>query len=370
MRESDNKNIPQEYLFADMQLKNNDIKAKRSVFLYIGIVLLNICMLAVCWVVLGNKYGVASFDSIFDVLDWKYLLFLCLLFLLIWLLQVMRDYISIFKRVKRKRFWGVVFANQKYNFYSNIASLGGCKIPYTVRLNNSNIDRRTAVDTLYGKKFSQLLAKIVYSSVCFVLGVIFCMKSANIWMVILGVVAFLINGAFLCFLIYSVQNMEKSIVLVAKFSKLLYKLKLIKDYESFYKKTTNVLCEYSLVIKGMTKFSVISILSDMLIIFLRHFGLFVIFQMLNFGGCQYFVEILFSCTILDLIVSILPLPKGTLLYELLFSVLFINVFFEGYLGIGVILYRAFDYFLYILIPGIILLFDKKKVLKETENIIE
>lgn len=367
MKESDNKNLPQEFLFADMKDKNSEITSKRSTFFYVGIVLINVCMLLLFYGLVSNKYGVVSTSEIFESLDWRYLMFLGLSIVFVIFLQVMRDYVALFKMTKRRRFRGILFANQKYNLYGAVTTWGGEKSPYVVRLNKANIDKRSSVDMLYSKKFSELVSRVVYSVIVFVLGVIFCMNNANILMVILGVVAFLINGTILCILLYSFRNMDGCIGLIARVSKFLFRLKLVKDYEVFYKKMVSGMCEYRVVMKNLSPLSILSVLANMFTMFIRHFGLFVIFQMLNFGGWQYFVEILFYSTILDLIIGVLPLQKGTLVFELLFSVLFINVFFDGYLQIAMILYRIYDYFAYILISLLILLFDKKKTKPNNEN---
>lgn len=358
MKDSEKKNIPQEIIYADMQKNNNEKSSKTHVIFHIGIVLLNICMLALFWVLISNKYGVVKNRDVWDSVNWKYVTLLLVIPIGVIFLQVTRDYISLFKRNKRRRFAGILFASLKEILYNSYSKLGGVK--YVLELNSYNIDKRSSVDLNYRKRISRLIARIIYATLIFVLGTIFCIENTNVLMVILGVLAFVLSGSYLCFLLYSLSHMDKCVEVIARLSKLLYKLRIIKDYEGFFKRTSSVLYESCFAIKQLSKMSILSVIVDMLILFLRHFGLFVIFQMLNFGGWDYFIWILFSCTILDLIIDLLPMPKGTLLFELLFATLFVNVFFSGYLPWAMVMFRVLDYFSYIIISLVILLFQRKR----------
>lgn len=358
MKDSEKKNIPQEIIYADIQKNNSEKSSKTHVIFHVGIVLLNICMLALFWVLISNKYGVVKNRDVWDSVNWKYVTLLLVIPIGVIFLQVTRDYISLFKRNKRRRFVGILFASLKEILYNSYSKLGDAQ--YVLELNSYNIDKRSSVDLNYHKRISRLIARIIYATLVFVLGVIFCIENMNFLMVILGVLAFVVSGSYLCFLLYSLSHMDKCVELIARLSKLLYKLRIVKDYEGFFKRTSSVLYEYCFAIKQLSKMSILSVIVDMLILFLRHFGLLVIFQMLNFGGWNYYIWILFSCTILDLIVDLLPMPKGTLIFELLFATLFVNIFFSGYLPWSMVMFRVLDYFSYIIISLVILAFQRKR----------
>lgn len=352
-----NINTPQEIIFADMQIKNKEKTSKKHVIFHISIVLLNICMLALFWVLVSNKFGLVKAKDIVDTLDWRYIAFLCLIPICIIFLQATNDCVLLYGKTKRRRFAGVLFANQIRNLSESYSKCGDCE--FVMKINSYNIDKRASVDLNYSKKISTIISKMIYSAIILILGVIVCMENMNIWMVVIGVIAFVFQGGFLCFVLYSLSHMDKCIETIAKLSKFLFKLKIVKDYEYFFKKTSSRLYEYNFVVKQLSKISVISILSDMIIMFLRHFGLFVIFQMLNFGGWDYFIWIIFSCTLFDLVFDVLPMPKGTFVFEIFFSILFVNIFFSGYLPWAMLMYRVLDYFVYIILSLIFLIFDKR-----------
>jgi hypothetical protein len=83
---------------------------------------------------------------------------------------------------------------------------------------------------------------------------------------------------------------------------------------------------------------------------------------LNYGSVLGFVQVVFGLTMMDLIFDIYPLAKGVLIYEIMFILLFRGLFLDGYLLIGMLIYRILDYFVVFLIFGFL------KILEKTKNI--
>ena len=75
--------------------------------------------------------------------------------------------------------------------------------------------------------------------------------------------------------------------------------------------------------------------------------------------CDIFI---FACgfvrSIFEILFSIWPLPKGLLIYEVVFIYLMNNIFFSGYLVWGLLAYKILDYYLIIIPHFIICLLDK------------
>lgn len=369
MEEKQNMAIPQELIYKSLEEKNKEISSKRSIVSYIGIVLINICLLVVFWILISNKYGVASSREVFESFEVWYLVLICLAVVGVILLQALTDYISLFKRDKKHRFCGVLFANCERIMYGNLTvySKGGDG-KFVERLGKSRVSPRSSVSLLYLKKFFELVSLIIYSIVTLVVGTILFLQDTNIIVLCIGLVSFVVNCGILCFVLYSAGHIEKSVELIAKLSKILFKLKLIRDIDKFFREATNAIYVYGSVIKPLSKVSWLGgILANIGVRFLRHLVLFVIFQMFNFGGSGVLVEVVFASTIFDLIVIVLPLQRGTLVFEILFATLFFHIFFDGYLPWVMIAFRLFDYFVYILIPLIVKIFDfrgRKGVAKE------
>lgn len=368
MEEKQNTAIPQELIYNSLEEKNKEISSKRSLVSYISIVLINICLLVVFWILISNKYGVASSREVFESLEIWYLALICLIIIGVVLLQTLIDYISLYKRTKRHRFGGLFFANCERIMYGNLTIYSKCRDgKFVERLGKSRVSTRSSVSLVYLKKFFELVSLVIYSVIALVGGTILFLQDTNIIVLCIGLVAFVINCGILCFILYSAGHIEKSVEFVAKLSKLLFKLKLIKDIDKFFRETTNAIYVYSSVIKSLSKISWLGIVSNICVKFLRHFVLFVIFQMFNFGGGMVLAEIVFASTILDLIVSVLPLQRGTMVFEILFATLFFHIFFDGYLPWAMITFRFFDYFVYIFIPLIVKIFDfrgRKSIARE------
>ena len=83
--------------------------------------------------------------------------------------------------------------------------------------------------------------------------------------------------------------------------------------------------------------------------FLESIVIYFVVVTLNFASASVLGELLLATLILDLILQIWPLKYGTFIYEILFVILFINLFFDGFVFWGLLVYRIFDYFLFALV---------------------
>ena len=361
--------IPQEELYSYAKLKSKDMQSTRSALYYTGIILLNIFFLALAWVLVGNKDGVVGFNQVVTAVDWKNILFIFLIVALILIIQVFPDYMFYYSKTKKRKFGTLFLANAKMNFYNSVTlfSSGGYYM-FANRLVDDGATSQSALDTAYFKKFISKISQIVYSFLAIIVGAILFLSKTNIWLIIGGIIGFSINCIAVVFVLIFDTHRDKVLSCVAGLCKTLYRLKFIKDYEDFYNRLVSKLFVYNSNLKFAKKSTIIHILLNVLIQFLRHFVLFIILQMLNFGDLEVLLEILFKCAIIDLIIGVLPLQNGTAIFELLFVSLFNNVFFSGYLLWGMVLYRFFDYFIYLIIYLFVLPFDSKKRKSDTNTL--
>ena len=78
---------------------------------------------------------------------------------------------------------------------------------------------------------------------------------------------------------------------------------------------------------------------------------------MNIATYEMLGEIIFKTLILELLLQIWPLKWGTLIYEIIFVILFSNVFFEGFIFWALLIYRILDYFVYIVQWLVFLIID-------------
>lgn len=359
MEENKKKVQPHEELFDNSLNKVQEISNKKSAFYYVGIIFLNIFFLALFWILIRQKENVAEYSEVIPTINWRYLWFSLAIIVLILLLQIFPDYIAIFSKTKKRKFGVVTLANNRLNFFNLVTSFSsGGYYTHANCLHSGGVSKQASIDVTYMKKLLSRISQLVYTFLFVCIGTILYIKNINIWIFVAGILAFLINCIVVIFILFFGNRKEQSLSFIAKLCKLLYKLKLIKNVDLTYKVMANRLFVYSLNIKKHKKLNILYVVCNFISQFLRHFILFVIVQALNFGSGEIFLEILFKCAILDMIISSFPFPKGTAIFEILFLCLFSSVFFSGYLLWGMIIYRLFDYFIYIIIYLITLAIEK------------
>lgn len=349
MEDINNKNkkfTPQNMLFNGIESSVKEIKSKKNILYYIGIFLLNFCSLALCWFFVNRSNAVVHYSDIISSINWKYLIFIFIIVCLILITKVFNTFFILYKMIKKRRFGLIYFANTNKEFFNMVTIYNGGNNIFASMLNKGGIDVQVSVDVLYAKKLFARFALIIYSLILIIVGAIMYITTIKPWILILGIICLIVECIPIILIMIFDINRELVLSMLARLSKTLYKLKLIKDYEKFYKKTSSELFVYSGVLKHVSRWSILYIILNIITQFLRHFILFVIIQSLNFSSGELLLEIMFKCVILDLIINISPLQRGTLIYEILFFTLFANTFFSGYLMWGMVAYRFFDYFIY------------------------
>jgi len=235
-------------------------------------------------------------------------------------------------------------------------SSGGYNV-YALRLKNSNIDERLAVDISYGKKLINNISQVIYVFVVLVLGCCFVFDKSVTWIFVFAVIGFIITIGVLLFVLYFDKTKYGYLKFVGGLSKNLYSMKLIKDYELFYSQLIDKLVVYNASLKNKKAIVISQIVFGILNIFIRHVLLYVLLVSLNGAGSELFLSVLFKMSMYEMVLKLWLLPKGLLINELLFIALFRNVFFGGYVLWGMLLFRLFDYFLNIVIYFCIKIFE-------------
>lgn len=348
-------------IYKDSQNIYNNLKTSKNKWFMLAIILLNVCITAVAWVVYGNKFGVVSFETLFKSYEWKNLYLILAIILVILLLKTFTDYIFVSVKYKKRRYGLFLNVNSKRDFYECVSIGNRIKNSACMaRLSSSGIDNTIAVEGVYRKNLINKLSRILYFSVVVVLTACVLFKKISFWLFLPLILAILIDCIVVAFIISFNKNSTKILLVISKLCKVLYNLKLVKNYEKLYNEISDKLTIYSIYLKSKRLTIILDVLANALVMFLRHFILFIILGSINIVNGELLFQVIVRCCVLDYVIAILPLPKGLFSYEILFLALFSRLFFECYVLWGMLMYRLFDFYIYGMIFIISKLFDFQK----------
>ena len=325
-------------------LKAKDMLLKKNNWFYVALLLISLVTLMVAWLIESNTEGVET--KAFDGFDIKYVYVILATMVLIGVLNTIGDYIIIYKKQKIRKFKSVVGSVMTRNYYQlSQISLCNAEALNAEYLTSCGVEKDIARNMSANKTLASKIALVVYSLILIVIGTIFTIKSTNILLYIFAILSFLIIFALVLTVLYFDKYKAKYLKFLGAFCKFLYKCKLIKDYEKLYNNLLAKLMYYGLSIKFDKMYLVVQIVCGFITRFLKHILLFFILSAFNYVSWSLFVEVLFKCMILDLLLEIIPTPSGLLCYEILFLTLFRNTFVFGYVLYGMVGYRIITYFI-------------------------
>lgn len=151
-------------------------------------------------------------------------------------------------------------------------------------------------------------------------------------------------------------------VLVAKGLKLLCKMRIVKSYEKVYDKVMDTVNGFQSTMKTYTKriWKLLGlVVSNMLQLIILYSIPFFIYLML--GGeptFSSFVTIWVYAILCDLASGFIPLPGGTGMAEVAFTMVLTPIFPEGTVFWGLLLWRFMNYYIYLLQGLFVLIYDK------------
>ncbi len=336
----------QDELILKKQRTYNVLSNKNSWF-YFSIILISVLSLALSWVIESNTYGVVN--NIIYGFNFDYLYLIFVLLFLILLFNSVSDYICLYSMNKQRKFWGFVGANIVFNYYGLVTSNTNKKAVFSEYLVVNNVNEDVSREITNGKDVSLKIAMLLYSLIVLVVGTIFAIRNTNITLYVIAIISFICLLVVVLSILYFDKYKDRYLIKVSNLCKFLYRLKIIKNVESIYNRIISWFIECNSALRANKGRLILKIVSDIFVMFFRHMLLFVILKAFNNADWSVLIEVLFKCTIVDLTLNIYPLPKGLFIYELIFLVLFRNVFFDGYVLYGLLMYRILDYFIYAII---------------------
>lgn len=326
------------------------INNSSSKLFYSSIICLNILTLFVCVFYLNSKQKIEDINMVLSGFDYNLLILLSVMFVAVIILKALPLYLRIYSKVKNRRFGYVLGAAVAGEFFGKVTIYGlGENSVVTKNLQNKSVSPNLSIDVKYGANVFRNLSHLIFWFVTIVLGLIFCINSIKSWLVVIGLISFIIIFSSTIFVFVFKANKKFGIDVVSKFVKVLYNLGLTKNYEETYNKMLDKVIVSANGIKQDGWLTFVEIFSGLLCEFLKGAMIYFLVVTLNLAESTIIFEILFKFSIMQLIFKLWPLQSGTLIFELLFVALFKNIFFSGYVFWGLIIYRFFDLFAYAIV---------------------
>ena len=327
--------------FSDkLQSKYKDLKSTKTIYTSIIYYLLVVCSmtLVLFWVV--NTSQIENVKNIIQLINVKSIVLIVIVCLLIVVMKSLKLFLTTYSKTKSKKFarcYGFVVESE---FYSGVTvNQRGRDISLIGGLLNKKTKNNIAINSVYGINIVNKIALISYFVVMLMLGLILNVKMVNLWLLLIAIIYILYNLLFVIFVFYAKKNKKSAIVFVGKLCKLLYKLKIIKDYEKVFSCMTDKLLYYTKSVENNKILNIVNFCGEIICLMLKSIVLFLVVNMLGATNDFDIILIMFNILVLDCCLGVIPIPNGIFVFEILFMVVFSNVFLNGYLFWVLLIYR-------------------------------
>lgn len=359
IEKKEKKKSSEEKIYERLSEKYIDIKSSKSNFYYASLIILNICILLLTMLWLNNTEGIEPFSIVADSISYEIIILMLIAFIIIMLLHTLTLYLKLYNKTKSSKFGMFYKANSIAMFYDCVTNYSrGGLITSINYMTEHKVSINNAVDIAYSKKIFYKISYFIYSFIFLLLALFLWIDEISVWLFLIAFVSFLVNLSVILLVWLFNSNKQSALSLISWICKFLYNRRFIKDYEVLYDKIIDTLIVYNKAFKQSRVLIITEIASNLLIIFLRSLILYFALFSMNFGNVEVLGSLLFRFLIIDMIISILPLQKGTLISEILFIYLFKDIFFSGFSYWGLMIYKIFEYFIYIFQFLIVLLIEK------------
>jgi uncharacterized protein (TIRG00374 family) len=202
------------------------------------------------------------------------------------------------------------------------------------------------------KLFIIQLTSFIISFIALIIS--FVTPGMNTFVSIASYIGFVCNFVVLFVNFFLAVSKNTGRKIVVRVLKLLQKMKIVKDYEKQYKKTTEYIEDYqNIMIKYMKSpkdflFMFVSVGVKEVLVYCLPFFVYLVFNCPSGYSANMFGDFLVMCVLIELASSFIPLPGGTGMNEISFNAMF-AMYFGGDVVWAMLLYRFFDYYIYLLI---------------------
>ncbi len=252
------------------------------------------------------------------------------------------------KACKRSRFKMSFKTTLWGRYYDAVTpmSMGGQPFQVTY-LMSYDVPSTASLSIPVAKLFFIQLSWFMISTVCFICS--FANPNFNLFVSIASYIGYILNFIVLFVNFFLAVSKNTGRKIVVRVLKLLQKMKIVKDYEKQYKKTTAYIEDYQTIMTNYMKspkdffymlttvgLRTILTYSIPFFIYCAFFG----FQLELFG--DFFI----MSVLIDLAAGFIPLPGGTGMSEISFSAMF-AMYFGGSTVWAMLIYRFLTYYMYL-----------------------
>ena len=336
-------------------------KSKKKKLITIGGFILNLIIVAgILWYQLANE-EVASPDMLLGQGGRLWYILLCFFsFSMVMGLDALRTNLFIKKSGNRSRpgLSYKVCAIGKY--YDAVTPLSTGGQPFQIfYLNNRGLGASAALSVPMGRYVASQMGWMICSVVAVLCVALFNLAEGSV-ISIASYIGFALNFTVLTFTLVLSLSKKLGKKLVVRGLKLLQKMRIVKNYEKQYERVMNVVSGYQTTMadyaKSIGTFLLIILISVLYYIF--HYSI-PFFIYLMFGGTEVSMwpKMMALTAMIELASSFIPLPGGTGMNELSFTVMFAPYFTGGTIFWALLIWRLMSYYMY-LIQGIsIIVYD-------------
>lgn len=336
-------------------------KSKKKKIWNILFLILNVVLIVFIFVQFANEQGgVQPLSTLFaNKPNWFYLLIAVGLYVVCVICNSLKFSILIHNKTGKWRPWLSFKVATIGRYYDNVTPLGSGGQPfeiYYLKKNGYSGDVSTAIP----------LSKYMVWQVSFVLISLFILiffpstYSSSTLVIVCAWVGLAITAGLFLFVLFMSITKKWGASLVVGVLKLLYKLKIVKNYRKALENVLRFVKKYQYSIKTFIK-SPLAITGEILVTL----GTFLANALIAYFVYASFVEIpqigwweiICKCIICELAVSFFPMPGGTGASELSFNALMGSLFPSGTLFWGLLIWRFLTYYFYIIQGGLVLIGD-------------
>lgn len=243
-------------------------------------------------------------------------------------------------------------------YYDNVTPMATGGQPFQITyLKNRGIPLHTALSVPLAKYIFAQMAWTILSLVCLIVSSID--KSYGTFVSIMSIIGFVLSSLVLGVTLFLCVCKTVGKKLVVKTLKLLYKMKIIKNYDKQYEKVTKYISDFQDVMKqyaSSPKDFIIEVVLCLIKFTVNYCIPFFVVKIFVPGlEGKMFFKLMVMSVLVDLSASFFPMPGGTGLNEISFAAAFGSIIsIEGVLVWVLLLWRFFSYYVY-LVQGICIL---------------
>lgn len=246
-------------------------------------------------------------------------------------------------------------------YYDNVTPMSTGGQPFQIAYSKSHgLPMHTSLSIPFGKYIFGQIAWFILSLICLIYS--FAVMNMNVFVMTTSIIGFVLGSVVLVVTVFLCVCKTVGKKLVVKVLKLLYKMKIIKNYDKQYEKITKYISDFQDVMQQYAKspkdFLFLVGMSLLRMVFHYSIPFFIIYFFNGGIDGSMFIPVFVMCNLVDMASSFFPLPGGSGMNEISFAAAFGSIVGQNNILVWVLLgWRFFSYYIYLLQGIIILSYD-------------